>query len=98
MEEVAALARARGVSLHPDIVARTLAFLDGLAKESTASMQRHLMAGRPSELFDQNGAAVRLARESGVPTPTHAFLFAALLPQELAARRKAGVPIGDNEG
>ncbi len=86
MEELAALARARGIAIAPDAVARTLAFLDGVPPEATASMQRDLGAGRPSELDDQTGAVVRLARESGVPVPVHEFLYAALLPQERAAR------------
>lgn len=88
-EEVAALARARGVALPADAVARTLATLDRMPAEATASMQRDLAAGRPSELFDQTGAVVRLGREAALPLPVHAFLWAVLLPQEQAAR--AGV-------
>jgi 2-dehydropantoate 2-reductase len=49
-------------------------------------MQRDVGAGRPSELDDQTGAVVRLAREAGVPVPVHETLHAALLPQERAAR------------
>jgi 2-dehydropantoate 2-reductase len=86
MEELAALARARGVALAPDAVPRTLAFLDGVTPEATASMQRDLGAGRPSELDDQTGAVIRLAREAGVAVPVHDALYAALLPQESAAR------------
>jgi len=85
-EELAALARARGVALAPDAVARTLATLDGVPAEGTASMQRDLGAGRPSELEDQVGAVVRLAREAGVPVPLHEAILGALLPQERAAR------------
>ena len=84
--EVAALARARGVALPGDAVARTTAFIDTLPPEGTASMQRDIGAGRPSELEDQVGAVARLGRESGVPTPVHEALYAALLPQEAAAR------------
>ncbi|HET8540228.1 MAG TPA: 2-dehydropantoate 2-reductase [Anaeromyxobacter sp.] len=86
MEELAALARARGVAIAPDAVSRTLAFLDGVTPEATASMQRDLGAGRPSELDDQTGAVVRLAREAGVAVPVHEVLYAALVPQERAAR------------
>jgi 2-dehydropantoate 2-reductase len=86
MEELAAVARARGVALAPDAVARTLAFLDGVPAEATASMQRDLGAGRPSELDDQTGAVVRLAGEAGVPVPVHEALYAVLAPQERAAR------------
>ncbi|HET9599486.1 MAG TPA: 2-dehydropantoate 2-reductase [Anaeromyxobacteraceae bacterium] len=92
MEEVAALARARGVRLASGAVARALAIVDGLAPGATASMQRDVQAGRPSELVDQTGAIVRLAREAGVPAPVNGFLLAALLPQEVAARTAAGLP------
>jgi 2-dehydropantoate 2-reductase len=86
MEELARLGRARGVALAEDAVARTLALVDGFPAEGTASMQRDLGAGRPSELADQTGSVIRLARESGVPVPIHAILHAALVPQERAAR------------
>lgn len=86
MEEVASLARARGVSLGADAVQSALARIDAVPFEATASMQRDLGAGRPSELDDQTGAVVRLAREAGVPVPVHAVLFGALTPQEQAAR------------
>jgi 2-dehydropantoate 2-reductase len=89
MEEVAALARARGVRLRAEAVARALELIDGVAAGATASMQRDLQAGRPSELFDQTGAVVRLAGEAGVPAPVNGFLYAALLPQENAAREAA---------
>ena len=89
MEEVALLARARSVRIAPDAVARTLAQLDRLPAEATASMQRDVVQGRPSELHDQPGAVVRLAHASSVPAPVHRFLYAALLPQELEARRRA---------
>mgnify|MGYP006140058309 CR=1 FL=1 len=39
--------------------------LTGFSLGSTASMQRDLGAGLPSELEDQVGAVVRLAREDG---------------------------------
>jgi 2-dehydropantoate 2-reductase len=52
-------------------------------------MQRDIFAGRPSELEDQSGAVVRLGGQAGVPTPVHAFVHAALLPQEERARAGA---------
>ena len=69
--------------------ARTLAFVDGVPAGSTASMQRDLGAGRPSELDDQAGAILRAARAAGVAAPLHQALLAALLPQERAARGEA---------
>lgn len=85
-EELAAVGRALGVAIPADAPARILAFLDSLTPEATASMQRDLGAGLPSELEDQTGAVVRLAREAGVKVPVHEVLYAALLPQDQAAR------------
>jgi 2-dehydropantoate 2-reductase len=51
-----------------------------------ASLQRDVLEGRPSELEAQCGAVVRLGQAAGVPTPTHAFIYSALLPGELRAR------------
>jgi 2-dehydropantoate 2-reductase len=87
LREVVAVANARSVAIAPAQVEATLRFLDTLPYESTASMQRDIMEGRPSELEAQNGAVVRLGQAAGVPTPVHSFLYHALLPQELAARR-----------
>src|SRR5262249_8933092 len=50
MQEVLAVAHARGVALTEEAVARALANIDGLPGEATASMQRDVLAGRPSEL------------------------------------------------
>jgi 2-dehydropantoate 2-reductase len=86
MEEIAQLARSRGVRLADDAVQRALAQVDGLPRAATASMQRDIQAGRPSELLDQVGAVVRLAAESGVPVPVNGYLLATLMPQERAAR------------
>ena len=89
MREVVAVATARGVELRPDIVERTLAFLDRLPPEGTASMQRDILEGRPSELESQSGAVVRLGAESGVPTPVNRRIYERLLPLEVRSREAA---------
>lgn len=86
MEEITAVGRARGVALPDDAVAKALKFIDTLPENSTASMQRDIMDGLPSELESQNGAVVRLGKAAGVATPINAALYAALLPQEARAR------------
>ncbi|MEQ5802788.1 2-dehydropantoate 2-reductase [Halomonas sp. H10-9-1] len=86
LAEIAAVARARGIALPADAEARALHFIDALPAASTASMQRDIMDGRPSELESQNGAVVRLGREAGVATPVNALIHAALLPQECKVR------------
>ncbi|NUO50394.1 MAG: 2-dehydropantoate 2-reductase [Polyangiaceae bacterium] len=88
MREIEEVARARGVRLAEDAVARTLAYVDSLPSEAMTSMQRDILEGRPSELEDQIGAIVRLGREAHVAVPVHAYLYASLLPQELRARKR----------
>jgi 2-dehydropantoate 2-reductase len=89
MREVFELARARGVALSDGAVERTLAYVDGLPADGTASMQRDIMEGRPSELDYQTGAIVRLAAQAGVSAPVNAFIYACLRPAELTARDRA---------
>src|SRR5215212_483916 len=87
IEEVFALARARGVALAEDAVARTMGHIDNLPPGATSSLQRDVLEGKPSELDAQLGAAVRMSREAGVDSPVCSFLYSALLPQELLARK-----------
>ncbi len=84
--EVLAVACARGVAVPVDALQKTMALLDSVPPEATASLQRDVMAGRPSELEAQIGAVVRLGEAAGVATPLHAFIYASLLPLERRAR------------
>lgn len=86
MREVAVVAGGLGVRLAPDAVERTMAFAASLPENATASMQRDLMEGRPSELEAQNGAVVRLGRQAGVATPLNHFIYHCLSPMERRAR------------
>ncbi|RME78059.1 MAG: 2-dehydropantoate 2-reductase [Chloroflexi bacterium] len=84
--EVLAVAQARGIALTEEVAQKVIAYVDKLPPDATASMQRDILDGRPSELEYQNGAVVRLGREVGVDAPTHAFIYYSLLPQEMKAR------------
>jgi 2-dehydropantoate 2-reductase len=86
LQEVFQVARARNVNLPDDAMSAALAFIDGLPDSGTASMQRDIMEGRPSELEAQNGAVVRMGQEVGVDTPLNAIIYHSLLPMELCAR------------
>jgi len=79
MQEIYALAHARGVDLPPDSVDKVMAAVDGLPADTTSSMQRDIAAGKPSELDSQNGAVVRMAREAGVEVPTHTLIYETLV-------------------
>lgn len=88
VQEIVGLAHAVGVPVQRESVANTMKLVDSSPPDGTASMQRDLIAGRPSELEAQNGAVVRLGRACNFPTPVHEFIYNALLPGELRARGK----------
>lgn len=88
MEEILLLARARKVAMEREAIGQAMAFIDTLPCEGTASMQRDIMAGRPSELDAQNGTVVRLGKAAGVATPVNGMIYSSLLPLERRARKE----------
>ncbi len=88
LQEIVDVAEARGISLPKKAIQTTMSVYDSLVPESTASLQRDVMEGRPSELEAQIGAVVRFGQEAGVATPQHKFIYDSLLPMELKARGK----------
>ena len=86
MEEIYALAHARGINLPANSVETVMAAVDGLPEDATSSMQRDIAAGKPSELESQNGAVVRMAHENAVEVPTHTLIYQTLKPLEAKAR------------
>jgi 2-dehydropantoate 2-reductase len=86
IQEIVAVSRGRQIKLDQGVTDKVLAIIDGLPKETMASMQRDILEGRPSELGSQNGAVVRLGLEGGIPTPANTFIYNSLLPKELRAR------------
>jgi 2-dehydropantoate 2-reductase len=86
IEEIYQLGRARGIDLPADSVAKTMLTLEGIPPNSTTSMQRDLVRGRPSELDAQNGAVIRLAQDLELDTPVNRFFLFGLRSLELRAR------------
>jgi 2-dehydropantoate 2-reductase len=85
-EEVLAVATAKAVVMKPDVVAKALALVDAIPADAIASLQRDVVAGRPSEIESLSGAVARIGADLGVPVPIHTTIHAALLPLETAAR------------
>jgi 2-dehydropantoate 2-reductase len=79
-EEVVNVGRAMGVALPADAVERTLTFNRGAPPLLMASMAVDLLRGNRIELPWLSGKVLELGRKHGVPTPTHAFMYAALKP------------------
>lgn len=86
MEEIYTLAHARGINLPSNSIDTVMTGVNALPDDATSSMHRDIAAGKPSELDSQNGAVVRMARESGVEVPTHEFIYRTLKPSEEKAR------------
>ena len=66
------------VAIPEDAVADTLAFMDRMPAGSTASMQRDIREGKPSELDAQVGAICRFGDAAGVRTPLHDVIYRTL--------------------
>lgn len=86
MREVEAVAHAKGILLDPDVVASTMAFCDKMTPDTTASMQRDVVAGRRLEYDAINGAIVRAGKATGIPTPVHEFFWTCLKVVDSMAR------------
>ena len=89
MEETAAVGRARGVNLPPDVVEQSLAIIDRMAFDSKSTMAIEFAAGRRVELEGLAGTVVRWGQEMGVPTPVNRVLYALLNPLAQRMERAA---------
>jgi 2-dehydropantoate 2-reductase len=78
--EVAAVGRARGVKLAPDLEERLLKATRAFPAEMMPSMTVDLLRGNRLELPWLGGKVVALGRELNVPTPTYDVMYAALKP------------------
>jgi len=88
IREVIAVANARDIPVPQEAATRILRFIDSLPEDGTTSMQRDLMALRPSELHYQNGAVVRFAKSVGLAVPVHSVCYRVLCSLEQQARSK----------
>ncbi|WP_339915961.1 2-dehydropantoate 2-reductase [Yeosuana marina] len=85
-KEMVAIANAKGVGLTSKDIEMIVKVIDSLDYNTTASMQRDMMEGKPSELDNFNGYIVAQGKELGIETPTNAFIYHCLRPQEIKAR------------
>jgi 2-dehydropantoate 2-reductase len=86
MDEGLAVAQATGHEIDRAYKDEMWAFYGAMPAGATASMQRDIMDGRPSELDAWNGAVCRFGARAGVETPVHSFTYHTLLPMERRAR------------
>ena len=78
MEEISALAKARGIELSPDCVEEALVKVARFPHETKSSMQLDYEKGGRTEVDLFIGYAVRTGRTLGRPVPLHEELYKAL--------------------
>ena len=84
IEEIVAVAGARGIRLPAGEVARVMGVIDGLPPGTKPSFLLDLEAGGPTELEILSGAVSRFAEAAGIAAPIHDTAAVAL------ARRQIG--------
>lgn len=85
--EIVTIANAKGIGLKNSDIDMIMHVIDQLDPNTTASMQRDVMDGRPSELDNFNGYIVKTGKQLHISTPVNAFTYYCLLPQEKKARK-----------
>ena len=76
--ETVAVAKAKGIDLGDDYVARHGDFYGSIPPDTKSSMLMDLENGRRIELNWLSGAVAQFGDELGVPTPTHHAIYGAL--------------------
>ncbi|MHA7056580.1 ketopantoate reductase family protein [Aquimarina sp. M1] len=84
--EIYQIALAKEVAMPQNSVDSVMGFIEKQPFEATASTQRDIMEGRPSELDNFNGFIVKEGKKFRIPTPTNAFIYSCLQPMEAKAR------------
>ncbi len=74
MEEVAAVGRAEGANLPPELPGQMMAAMSERASGHVSSITVDRLEGRPTEWDARNGVVVRLARKHGIEVPMNRVL------------------------
>jgi 2-dehydropantoate 2-reductase len=75
LNEITAVAFAKGLALPNDIVAQTIIKLEKTPKDATSSMHRDLLAGRNTELVSLTEYVVKAGLKYGVATPMYQIIL-----------------------
>lgn len=87
VEETLAVAKASGVIMAPDLLAKTYNIAEAMPTQYSSTAQ-DLARGKPTEIDHLNGFVVRQGEALGVPTPANRVLHA--LVKLIEAKQRAG--------
>jgi 2-dehydropantoate 2-reductase len=79
VEECEMVARARGVALNDDFVAKRVHYAEGIDPAAMSSMSRDFARGRKIEIETFNGAIVRMGAELGIDVPVNRAVYDGIL-------------------
>jgi 2-dehydropantoate 2-reductase len=85
IEETLAVAKASGVTMAPDLLAKTYKIAEAMPTQYSSTAQ-DLARGKPTEIDHLNGLVLRRGEALGVPTPANRALHALVKLLESAAR------------
>jgi len=86
LTEVYNLSQKAGIKIGADFVTRAVSYIDTFPYDSTSSLTRDILEGKPSEIEYQNGTVVKLAEKYDLEVPVNRFIYYCLLPVENKAR------------
>jgi 2-dehydropantoate 2-reductase len=75
VEETLAVAKAGGVTMAPDMLAKTWNIAEAMPTQYSSTAQ-DLARGRPTEIDHLNGFVLRKGEALGIPTPANRALYA----------------------
>ena len=88
LTEIYNLSQKMRINIEPDYVSKVMKAIDSYPYESTSSLTRDVWEGKPSEIEEQNGTVVKLAKQHDVETPVNNFIYSCILPMEIKARKR----------
>ena len=86
-KEIIEVGKAKDVPLSDKHLEMVFEIINSQPEGTTASTQRDIMNGKPSELENFNGFIVKEGERLGVRTPVNRYIYECLKPMEEAARK-----------
>ena len=87
-KEIIEVGKAKGVPLTEKHLEMVFEIINSQPEGTTASTQRDIMNGKPSELENFNGLIVKEGERLGIDTPVNRYIYECLKPMEEAARKR----------
>ncbi len=85
-QEIVEIANKKGIDLDQIDIDKMIGVIDKLNYQTTSSLQRDMMEGKPSELDNFNGFIVKMGKELQIETPVNSFIYNSLITLENKAR------------